>query len=302
MTSCSELVSFVNEEDQRYLADAACRIEKLLISRTAMPLRPEGLSPDLQAFAEKFDHLLEAMEALRRFAIALGNGDLSHEPPKRLHLLDSLKQLQSNLRHLTWQTLEVAAGNFDQQVDFLGEFSAAFNKMVEGLREKRTAEEQMRYLSLHDALTGLYNRAFFNEEIERLRLSSDYPVSFLIADLDDLKPVNDTYGHQVGDLLIQTAARLLEHGVRGEDSVVRVGGDEFTIILYGTDYTTANAVLDRIRTALNAYNRRNESLSIHMSLGTATAQDDADLEDALRRADEAMYQDKVQRKEKLRNG
>ena len=61
-------------------------------------------------------------------------------------------------------------------------------------------------------------------------------------------------------------------------------------------------IRDRIRTALHAYNRRNESLSIHMSLGTATAQDDADLEDALRRADEAMYQDKVQRKEKLRNG
>lgn len=301
MADCSELVSFVNKEDQRYLADAACRIEKLLISRNAPPLRPAGLSPELQAFADKFDHLLEAMEALRRFAIALGNGDLSHEPPKRLHLLDSLKQLQANLRHLTWQTLEVAAGNFDQQVDFLGEFSAAFNKMVEGLREKRTAEEQMRYLSLHDALTGLYNRTYFNEEIARLRSSQEYPISFLIADLDDLKPVNDTYGHQVGDLLIQTAARVLEHGVRAEDSVARVGGDEFTIILYSTDEATAKAVLARLRAALGAYNRRNESLPIRMSLGTATAQEGAGLEEALRRADEAMYQDKTRRKEKLRD-
>ena len=301
MADCSEVVSFVNKEDQRYLADAACRIEKLLISRNAPPLRPAGLSPELQAFADKFDHLLEAMEALRRFAIALGNGDLSHEPPKRLHLLDSLKQLQANLRHLTWQTLEVAAGNFDQQVDFLGEFSAAFNKMVEGLREKRTAEEQMRYLSLHDALTGLYNRTYFNEELARLQSSQEYPISFLIADLDDLKPVNDTYGHQVGDLLIQTAARVLEHGVRAEDSVARVGGDEFTIILYSTDEATAKLVLGRLRTALGAYNRRNESLPIRMSLGTATAQEGSGLEEALRRADEAMYQDKTQRKEKLRD-
>lgn len=302
MADCSEPVNFVNKEDQRYLADAACRIEKLLVSRAARPLRPEGLSPELQVFAEKFDHLLEAMEALHRFAIALGNGDLSHEPPKSLHLLGSLKQLQANLRHLTWQTLEVAAGNFDQQVDFLGDFSTAFNKMVEGLREKRTAEEQMRYLSLHDALTGLYNRTFFNEEIERLRSSQDYPVSFLIADLDDLKPVNDTYGHQVGDLMIQTAARILEHGVRAEDSVARVGGDEFTIILYSTDNPTANAVLGRIRNSLTACNRRNDSLLIRMSLGVATAQDSAGLEEAVRRADEAMYQDKMKRKEKLRDG
>lgn len=103
--------------DRRYLVAAAGGIEKLLAVRGVAPLRPQGLSPELQVFGESFDRLLEAMEAFRRFAIALGNGDLNHEAPARIHLLDPLKQLQANLRHLTWQTQQVAAGDLDQRVD-----------------------------------------------------------------------------------------------------------------------------------------------------------------------------------------
>lgn len=85
--------------------------------------------------------------------------------------------------------------------------------MIQALQEKRSAEEKVRYLSVHDSLTGLYNRAYFNEELDRLRAASDYPVSFLIADLDGLKTANDTRGHQVGDLLIKKAAQVLQHGM-----------------------------------------------------------------------------------------
>ncbi|MBL8258507.1 MAG: GGDEF domain-containing protein [Candidatus Competibacteraceae bacterium] len=186
-------------------------------------------------------------------------------------------------------------------MDYLGEFSVAFNQMIEGLRDKRIAEEKVRHLSLHDALTGLYNRTYFNEEIERLRSARDYPIGFLIADLDGLKPVNDAYGHQVGDLLIQRAARVLEHGVRTEDVVARIGGDEFVVILYQTDGAQAEGVMDRVHNAVEAYNRRNEKLPVSLSLGAGIAFEAALLDEALRQADEAMYRDKIQRKGQSRN-
>ncbi len=282
----------MNDEDRRYLSTAKGRIEQLLASQPAEPLRPGRLSPELQAFAEVFDRLLEQLAAMQRLAVSLANGDLSHEPPPRQHLLDPLKQLQGNLRHLTWQAEQIAAGDLDQRVDFLGDFSAAFNQMIEGLREKRIAEQHVRYLSQHDALTGLYNRAFFNEAKQRLSSAEDFPVSLLIADVDGLKRVNDHHGHSAGDFLIQKAGRVLEHAVRVEDAVVRLGGDEFVIILHRTDAAEAQAIIARIREALGEYNRRDPTPFLSLSLGAATAATPAALEEALRLADDAMYRDK----------
>ncbi len=287
----------MNEVDGRYLTAAAGRIDKLLAACAAPPLPPDdGLSPELRPFSERFARLLEALDTLRRFAIALANGDLAQNPPSGVHLLDPLKHLQASLRHLTWQTQQVAAGDLEQQVDFLGDFSNAFNQMIEALREKRTAEEKMHYFSIHDPLTGLYNRAYFNEQMSRLNEAHDYPVSLMIADLDGLKAINDTRGHPVGDLLIKRAAQVLQHGVRPDDVVARIGGDEFVIILLRTDQNAAKAAIAQIHATMDAYNQRDQSFPISLSLGTSTAVTHHALEEALRLADKAMYQDKLQRK------
>lgn len=285
----------MNEGDHGYLAAATVRIDKVLAAQGAKPLCPRGLSPELQAFAERFDHLLDALEALRRFTIALANGNVAHDPPPGIHLLGPLKHLQASLRHLTWQTQQVAAGDLSQHVDFLGEFSTAFNAMIAALREKRAAEEKARYLSVHDSLTGLYNRNYFNETLDLL-CEQNYPVSLLIADLDGLKTANDTRGHLIGDLLIKKAAQVLQHGVRPDDVVTRIGGDEFAIILHNADAEMAKAAIAQIRATMDAYNQRDGAFPISMSLGASTASYRQDLDQVLRLADEAMYQDKIQRK------
>lgn len=287
----------MTEEDRRYLVTAAKCVDRLLAARTGHPLQPHGLTPELQAFAERFDQLLEALEALRQFSITLGNGDLTREPPPGLHLLDPLKQLHANLRHLTWQTQRIAAGDLDQQVDFLGEFSHAFNRMIGVLRDKQAAEDRIRYLSEHDSLTGLYNRAYFDGILERLHAEGACPVSLVVADLDGLKKVNDTLGHHMGDLLIQKAAQVLQQGLEPQGILARIGGDEFVMILPGTDADQAAAAIARIRGALEAFNQRDPLFPIAFSLGVATASHPSALMGALRQADHAMYQEKRARKE-----
>ncbi len=286
----------MNEADQRYLAAAAERIGALLAGRAAVPLRPTGLTPELDRCAEQLDRLFDALESLRRFAIALGNGDLGQEPMPGVRLLDPLKPLQSNLRHLTWQTQRVAAGDLTQRVDFLGEFSEAFNRMIQALREKQSAEDRVRYLSEHDTLTGLYNRTYFEAELERLRVPAQYPVSFLMADLDGLKPTNDTFGHRVGDLLIQKAGQIIQHGIGADRILARIGGDEFAVILREADAGQAEAAIEGIRAALDAFNRRAPEFPVSISLGAGTAPDPSTLDAALRQADMAMYADKEARK------
>ncbi len=173
--------------------------------------------------------------------------------------------------------------------------------MIEALREKRAAEEKARYLSVHDSLTGLYNRAYFNEALDLLREAHHDPVSLLIADLDGLKTSNDTRGHLVGDLLIKKAAQVLQHGVRPDDVVARIGGDEFAVILHGADAEMAQVAITQIRATMDAYNQRDRVFPISISLGASTASHCQDLNETLRLADEAMYRDKIQRKGQARN-
>ena len=102
----------------------------------------DAVDPSLGALAESIGKLLGDLEAMQRFSIALANGEITAEAQPRNILLGPLKSLQASLRHLTWQTQQVAAGRFEHRVDFLGEFSIAFNEMIAGLRLKERAERE----------------------------------------------------------------------------------------------------------------------------------------------------------------
>lgn len=162
---------------------------------------------------------------------------------------------------------------------------------------RKRAEIRLKYQSTHDASTGLYNRAFFDEEMERLINGDKFPVSVIVADLDGLKRINDTMGHEAGDQLIQGASEILQMAFRGSDIVARTGGDEFFILLPEMDQHGATASLERIRNCMQAYNGEHEGPLVSISLGSATASCGEDLPSALKQADEHMYADKVNRKQ-----
>jgi len=112
---------------------------------------------------------------------------------------------------------------------------------------QKRAEEKIWYLSFHDKLTGLYNRAFFEEELKRLNTKRQLPLSIIFCDLNGLKEMNDNFGYERGDLLLRKFADVLKSCFRNEDVVVRWGGDEFIMVLPNTDEIDVENVTKRIR-------------------------------------------------------
>ena len=165
---------------------------------------------------------------------------------------------------------------------------------IEDITARKKAEDYLKYLGTHDVPTGLYNRAYFEDELARLGRGRQFPVSIIVADLDGLKGVNDSRGHAEGDKLIRRAGEVLQASVRAEDLVTRVGGDEFAVLLPSTHAAAAAQALDRIRNVVDLNNKYYTAPLLSFSLGTATGETGANLSEVLRRADDQMYVEKRQ--------
>jgi diguanylate cyclase (GGDEF)-like protein/PAS domain S-box-containing protein len=165
---------------------------------------------------------------------------------------------------------------------------------------RKTAELQLRHQVLHDTLTGLPNRALFQDRLQQALLrcerEPERSVAVMFVDLDRFKKVNDSLGHAAGDQLLREVGRRLQRGVRGADSVARIGGDEFTVLLDGVrDESEVEDVAGRILEAVRApIVIDGVELIVSASIGVATSsKDPRDAEDLLRDADTAMYRAKA---------
>ncbi|MDW7739796.1 MAG: diguanylate cyclase [Bacillota bacterium] len=160
---------------------------------------------------------------------------------------------------------------------------------IRNIDGKKEAEESLRFLSLHDQLTGVYNRTFFEKEMKKQIEAGDYPLTLLSCDLDGLKIINDEQGHAAGDELLKDCTRVLQSSLRNSDFLARIGGDEFAIILPATDEKAAQKILDRINNSIDRHNLEKQN-KISISIGTATIHDKSlKLSDALIIADKNMY-------------
>lgn len=160
------------------------------------------------------------------------------------------------------------------------------------ITERKRMEDELRYISTHDSLSGLYNRHFFQTEMERIQGGRLFPVSIVIADLDDLKVINDRHGHKAGDACIIKAADLLKKLFRTEDIIARIGGDEFAVLLTGTGATEVSDIISRFNDEIT---KQQDSL-FKLSLGWATAEESSSLVDLMHQADVRMYKEKTARK------
>jgi diguanylate cyclase (GGDEF)-like protein/PAS domain S-box-containing protein len=167
------------------------------------------------------------------------------------------------------------------------------------ITERREAEQRLEYVSTHDALTGIYNRTFFEAELGRLRrLDAAFPLSVVMIDLDELKRINDRYGHSAGDELLRRTARLLMRLLRQQDVLARIGGDEFAILLPCTNREMADELSNRLRHGIELHNQQYPEQAIKLSFGVATAEGPQLLTAVLAAADERMYAEKMERRAK----
>ncbi|MBI5484502.1 MAG: diguanylate cyclase [Deltaproteobacteria bacterium] len=169
--------------------------------------------------------------------------------------------------------------------------------VASNITEKKRQEEELNYLSTHDTLTGLFNRAYFDTEMVRMANSRQYPLGIVVADVDGLKNVNDNFGHAEGDQLIKRAALALRNSFRGEDVVARIGGDEFAVILQNADESSVKEAIKRVLVFQSEINREQSGHALSISLGSATAESSEQLHSALKQADSRMYYYKIRRKQ-----
>ncbi|TDP88739.1 PAS domain S-box-containing protein/diguanylate cyclase (GGDEF)-like protein [Halanaerobium saccharolyticum] len=166
------------------------------------------------------------------------------------------------------------------------------------ITENKIKENEIQYLSFHDEMTGLYNRRYFENEMQRLDSSRELPITIMIADLDNLKYVNDNFGHQAGDDYIITAAQMITDSTRDEDIVARIGGDEFALILPDTASSEAQKIYQRIKSKQSKYLNGNNVINIFsISIGYSVKDtNELSLEEVFKAADKKMYVNKAENK------
>jgi len=164
--------------------------------------------------------------------------------------------------------------------------------LLRDITEQKRAEEHIRHISFHDTITGLFNRAYFEEEMRRLDSGRMLPVSIIMIDLHNLKLTSDLFGHAEGDALLMSMGDILRGCCRDEDIIARWGGHEFVIMLPGIDRDAAEEIRERLRQG--AAESRRTAIHPTIALGAATkTSKDENLMEVLRQAEFRMYENKI---------
>jgi diguanylate cyclase (GGDEF)-like protein/PAS domain S-box-containing protein len=286
----------LSEERHRLLADHAndviwtMGLDGRLSYVSPSVFKQRGYTP-AEVTAQSLDELLcpesraPVRDALRRVEQALNQG---------LALPSFRDELEQPCKHggSVWVEVSVSALR-NSEGGFVGLLGVARD-----ISERRATEERMRHMAQHDTLTGLPNRALFSDRLQQALAAARRDgtrMAVLFLDLDRFKPINDQYGHAVGDDLLRQAAARLSAALRASDTVARVGGDEFVALLrHVTSVEGALQVATKLTQALcSPFDSGGRTLQVSVSVGVALFPEHGQDEQSLcHTADQAMYRAK----------
>ena len=187
--------------------------------------------------------------------------------------------------------LEQGHGIFNENGDL-----ASIEGLLIDISDRKKREQEILYISEHDYLTGLYNRRYFDQAIQRANNKSHLPLSIIIGDINGLKLINDAFGEEEGDKLITLTAKIFKDCCDEKGIIARIGGDEFSILLPNTDSEKANAIVNHIKRAYEDYNENqtNEINYINISLGFSTKENmEENMDEVEKAAESHMYKRKL---------
>ncbi|ULQ60236.1 diguanylate cyclase [Brucepastera parasyntrophica] len=309
------------------IGEQGSRTYKKLLNDPSVPELDDELKT-VSGLQELHDQLVVIRDVLFSFS----RGDLSPYVSTRGFIAGSIKALQAHLRHMVWQVQQVEQGDFTQRVEFLGDFSAAFNNMVvrldntlktlhqnekkllsltdnlrnevnlrdSAMEEIQESEARFKYLASHDPLTGVFNRrSFMDRVIAELKVakSNSMPCCLALLDIDFFKKFNDTHGHLLGDEALKHVVKIAVGVLRSADFMGRYGGEEFIFLFVNADINQGYQIAERIRKAIITSPLENDGkiLPLTVSVGVSVIQPDDKIrreEDIISLADEALYEAK----------
>lgn len=179
------------------------------------------------------------------------------------------------------------------------------SRVEERTIELQNAHDEMERMANTDPLTGIFNRHYFNNYIEDLKRDKRIKnLALIMLDVDRFKYINDHYGHNVGDVVLQEVAKMLSGHARGSDFAVRYGGDEFLIVLMAGEEEAIKSYINRIEQELKTWNESTEILDHDMefSIGYDIYTSGKHIMDVIKTADERMYEAKMARRKRTRTG
>ena len=169
--------------------------------------------------------------------------------------------------------------------------SAGYIVQINDISEQKRAQNELEHLSLYDHLTGLYNRRFYEAEALRLDRERNLPLTLLMGDVNDLKQVNDHYGHMSGDELLKKVSSAIKKACREDDIIARLGGDEFVALLPKTTREEAEKIIARIDKLVAEERIDDQHVSVAFGCDSKTSMEE-DLEEIFKKAELAMYEKK----------